>query len=374
MTAVVDRRLVVQTWLGTRLLLLVVACLVMVVDQRTPADCLANWDVQHFFAIAERGYTEDSLTAFFPGWPLMLRGLAALGVPLLVGGCALAAVGSALAAAALYRLGGPGAAIVWLLAPTAVFTLVPYTESVFCAAAFWAWERASARHWGQAAALAAVAASVRVSGLFLVGALLILALTQRGDGQAPMPWRSKLAHAAWLLLPAGVLFAYAAFLHLRTGSWLAWYQAQSSGWVRGFTWPWDSFWHTLDPMTPGAYPEHPEWSWVFRAEMLSMAVGVVVTVACLVRRRLAEASWVGVQVLAFSLSYWFFSVNRAVLLWFPLWTWLGGALNQRPGGGGSARPGAGGRAKGGLAVAAAAVALAVQALWAWLFYTGRWAS
>jgi len=36
-----------------------------------------------------------------------------------------------------------------------------------------------------------------------------------------------------------------------------------------------------------------------------------------------EASWVGVQVVAFSLSYWFFSVNRATLLWFPLWIMLG---------------------------------------------------
>ena len=37
----------------------------------------------------------------------------------------------------------------------------------------------------------------------------------------------------------------------------------------------------------------------------------------------AEASWVGIQVVAFSLSYWFFSVNRAILLWFPLWIMIG---------------------------------------------------
>ena len=42
---------------------------------------------------------------------------------------------------ALYRLGGPLAAVARPFAPTAVFTVVPYTESLFCAAAFWAWER-----------------------------------------------------------------------------------------------------------------------------------------------------------------------------------------------------------------------------------------
>ncbi len=89
---------------------------------------------------------------------------------------------------------------------------------------------------------------------------------------------------------------------------------------------------------------------MFRGEMVSMAVGVPGR-RLLVRasgpaggRRplWAEASWVGVQVLAFSLSYWFFSVNRATLLWFPLWIMLAagsaGAAG-RPGLGSSPRSG-----------------------------------
>ena len=47
-------------------------------------------------------------------------------------------------------------------------------------------------------------------------------------------------------------------------------------------------------------------------------------------RRIAEAAWVGVQVLAFSLSYWFMSVNRAVILWFPLWRQIGEFVESRP--------------------------------------------
>ena len=39
-------------------------------------------------------------------------------------------------------MSGRHRAVLWLFAPTAVFTTVPYTESLFCAAAFWAWERA----------------------------------------------------------------------------------------------------------------------------------------------------------------------------------------------------------------------------------------
>ena len=109
--------------------------------------------------------------AFFPGLPTLLAGGLALGIPVAVGGVVLSLVCSAVAAGALLRLGGPWAAVAWLFAPTAVFTTVPYTESLFCAAAFWAWERARADRWAAAAVLAAAACTVRVSGLFLLGAL-----------------------------------------------------------------------------------------------------------------------------------------------------------------------------------------------------------
>ena len=34
--------------------------------------------------------------------------------------------------------------------------------------------------------------------------------------------------------------------------------------------------------------------------------------------------------MAFSVSYWFFSVNRAILLWFPLWMMIGSLVEWRP--------------------------------------------
>ncbi len=351
-------RLVVQTFVGTRLLLAVVAVWVMVKDGKALTDVLGNWDVQHFLGIAANGYTEPNSIAFFPGWPAVLHVLSLIPVSPIVTGAILAIGCSAVATAALYRLGGTSAAIAWLFAPTAVFTFVPYTESLFCAAAFWAWERASSKHWWQAALLASVAASVRVSGLFLIGALGVLALTQAGRA------RERLIRIAWLILPALVVAAYGAFTWQKTGDPLGWYHAQATGWARGFTWPLDTLKNTIAAAQPGAYADHPEWSWMFRAEILSMAVGVIATVWCLFRKRLAEASWVAVQLVAFSFSYWFMSVNRAVLLWFPLWTNIGDAADRwRPS-----------QAKTNTLAVVVVLALAVQAIWAWLFYTGRWAS
>jgi hypothetical protein len=93
-----------------------------------------------------------------------------------------------------------------------------------------------------------------------------------------------------------------------------------------------------------------------------------VTAWCLARRMWAEASWVGVQVLAFSLSYWFFSVNRATLLWFPLWMMLASWGTWRPR---NAKLLVLHRAAVG---AAWALGIVLMLWWCWLFFTGRWAS
>lgn len=357
-TAAEDALLVVQVWLVTRLMFAVLAVYLAVAWQRPLDRVIAQWDVAHFTLIARVGYADPKEMAFFPGWPLVLRGLSEVGVPMVYGGAIVALVCSLVAAFAVKRLAGTWGAIAWLLAPTAIFTAVPYTESPFCAAAFWAWERASQKKWGQAAVLAALACTLRVSGLFLIGALFILALTQPHKKRESVGVR-----VAWLLVPTAVLAAYVVYLYTLTGSWTAWFSAQDAGWNRGFHWPWEALanhWPTM--WRPNL--EHPEWPWVFRAELVSWIVGLVATLVALFRRRIAEASWVGVQVLAFSLSYWLMSVTRALLLWFPLWRQVGEFIESRP------------RTRGWitLGILALLASLALQLIWAFLYLTGRWSS
>ena len=369
-------RIVIQAWLASRGLIVAVALLLAVVQHRTLTNMVSNWDVEHFSKLATGGYFADpngTLMAFFPGLPVIFSLFNQLGVPVAITGVVLSTVCSAIAAAALYRLGGQWAAVAWLFAPTAVFTMVPYTESLFCAAAFWAWERARSDRWLAAAVLTAVACTVRVSGLFLIGALLVMIITDRKSAAA------KLRRAALMLIPASVIIAFATYLYVLTGSWTAWYRAQTNGWVRQLTWPWESFLNTIPAIMPGAYANHPWWAAVFRGEMISMAAGVGVTVWCVVislrarrsptgpdRPMWGEASWVGVQVLAFSMSYWFFSVNRATLLWFPLWIMLGRWV---------AGPSRVSRTAHRLLVAAAfTVEIVLMLWWSWLFFTGQWAS
>jgi hypothetical protein len=296
-----------------------------------------RWDAIHYATIAEFGYGGDPATgprvplpAFFPGLPLLLRALHTIGINITVAGLLVSFVAGAIAVVALARLGsretgepavGSRAVLLLLLAPSAVFLAAGYTEALFLALALPAWLAARRGSWATAGLLAAGAASIRVTGVFLALALAVEFLTAR-DG------RRRWAALPWLAVPLLPVLAFMAYLRSRTGDWLAWLHAQEEGWYRSFTWPWDAFRTTWEAAFGGV--QTVGFAWMFGAELVAVAVGLVLTGWLLWGRRWGEATYVGVQVAAFMTSTWFFSVPRATLLWWPLWIGLAAWSLRRP--------------------------------------------
>lgn len=298
-------------------------------------DRWVHWDVVHYQTIAERGYeqspTGTPLAAFFPGLPLLLGALAALGVGYTLGGLLVSFLAGAVAVVALAHLAegeGPAGAgrrsvLLLLLAPPAVFLAAGYTESLFLAFALPAWLAARSGRWWSAGLLAAGASSVRVTGLFLAAGLVVEFLTGRRTAGA-----RRAAQALPLLLPLGPPLAYAAYLQERTGNWLAWLDAQQQGWDRSFTAPAQALRTTWEAAFGAAQPIG--FAWMFRVELLVVLAGLLLTAWLLWRRRWGEATYVGLQLAAFATSTWYFSVPRAALLWWPLWTALAAWSLRRP--------------------------------------------
>lgn len=286
-------------------------------------DRWAQWDFFHYQALAEVWYssrpTNVPLEVFFPGFPFTLWLLHAVGLPYVLGGLVVSAIAGAVAVVALRRLGdleirpgaGNRAVLLLVLAPPAVFLAAPYTESLFLAFAIPAWLAARRGRWAMAGVLCAGACSVRVTGLFLAVALVVEFLTSpRRD------WRQ----AGWIAVAFSTTAAYTLWLWNKTGDPLRWLHAQEEGWNRSFTWPWDSLEHTFEGALDNGYP--PDFGWQFRAEIIAAGVGVLLTVGLLAWRRWGEATFIGLQILAFTTSFWFFSVPRSTLLWFPLYVAL----------------------------------------------------
>ncbi|PSL01339.1 mannosyltransferase PIG-V [Haloactinopolyspora alba] len=330
-----------------------------------------QWDFHHYWGIALHGYggqpTGVPNEAFFPGFPALLWLGNAVGMRHVLAGLLVSLVAGAVAAVAMGRIGaldggrrvGRLAVLVWVTAPSAVFLAAPYTEALFLAFALPAWLAARRDHWLAAGVLTALSCTVRVSGVFLAAAIVVHWLVTRrssgtGDDEAATP-RWRWSGFGWLFLPAVPLLAWSLYLQQRSGDWLRWLHAQSEGWNREFTTPWASFDRTWEAAFGGT--QSPGFAWMFRAEIVAMLVGVVVTVAMLWWRRWGEATWVGLQVVAFGTSTWYFSVPRATLLWWPLWVGIAVLAARRRW----------------VLWAYLAVSGPLMVVWAAAFLTGRWA-
>jgi hypothetical protein len=286
-----------------------------------------HWDVALYIKVAQYGYggypndyPDQGIAAFFPGLPLALRLAHVLVGNWVWAGLVVSAVAGAVAVVALARIteleaprgAGTWAAIALVLSPYAVFLGAGYSEASFLALALPAWLAARRRSWAVAGLLAAGAATVRVTGVFLAVALVVeyLAATRR-----------LRADAGWLLLPAVPIALFVIHLHHVLGDWFAWSHAESRMWGRHFTPPWDALQTTWRAATSDG--QNSDFAWQFRADIAAIGLGLVLTILLLAWSRWAEATYVGLQVIALGTSSFYLSVGRATLLWWPLWVLLG---------------------------------------------------
>ncbi len=318
---------------------------------REPAAVLApfeRWDWGHYLNIARDGYFPasfpasfparsgagegdwDNREAFFPGFPLLLRAVHTVIPNWTAAGLLISFVAGAVAVVALARIArlhlpgtdaGRRAVVFFLLSPCAIFLAAGYTEALFLALALPAWLAAQRHHWPLAAVLTALATTVRVSGLFLAAALavhfLLTARTRRH-------WRGL----PWLALPALPVACHTWYLHAHTGDWMAWKHAQERGWRRTFHAPWDAWAHTWQAAFDGT--QSTGFAFMFQAELLAMLAGVLLLGLLLWRRRWPEATYLGLTLCALGTSYWYMSVPRSTLLWWPLWIGLAAWSLRRP--------------------------------------------
>lgn len=326
-----------------------------------------RWDWWHYLHIAQQGYFPDgngpwmsewdNREAFFPGFPFLLRAVHTVVPSWPAAGALISFVAGGVAVLALGRIArlrlpqdeaGSRAALFFLLSPCAVFLAAGYTEALFLALALPAWLAAQRLNWPLAALLTALATTVRVSGLFLAAALAVHFLV---TARTAAHWR----RVPWLFLPALPPLLYSWYLHAHTGDWMAWKHAEERGWYRDFHTPWEAWantWHAAF-----GHSQATGYALMSQAELLTMLVGVALCGLLLWRRRWPEAAYIGLSLWALGTSYWYTSIPRATLLWWPLWVGLAAWSLRRP------------RVK----TAYLAIAAPLMTVVALTFLSGRWA-
>lgn len=193
----------------------------------------AQWDSVWFLHIAEHGYDSEQITAFFPLYPLTVRGVAAVVRSTLVAGVLVSLASAAVAAAVLVRVGRPllgeraarDAVLYVALYPAAFVFTALYSEGLFVALAASAFLAAQRQRPLAAGVFGGLAVATRLAGLALLPALLVLLWPR---SRSP---RGAARLLPLLLLPAAVA-GYGAYLQHRFGDALAFVDAEGVSWNR----------------------------------------------------------------------------------------------------------------------------------------------
>jgi hypothetical protein len=338
----------------------------------------ARWDSVWYLAISIGGYNHQAArTAFFPLYPMVVRGFGSLDGSwgaYLIAGIIVSLVCFLAALVLLYRLvalelgDDVAGATLMLLAfcPMAFYFSAVYSESLFLALSLGCILCARQGHWAPAGVLGALAAATRNSGIMLVVPLALLYLYgPRADGRAvsttgraaagPRRWLARLRprhrpglSALWILLVPVGLGVYVLVLQLTTGDGLTPFQSQTV-WFRHFAGPFGGVvngavaaWDGLRQLVHGApfpvyFPQAGGDPFVAAGHNLLLfgflVLGAAAVIGALRRLPIAYGGY-ALTALAMPLSYPadpqpLMSLPRHELVLFPLFMWGGWWITRR---------------------------------------------
>jgi Mannosyltransferase (PIG-V) len=351
---------------------------------------VARWDAAWYEVIAHYGYRPDlgaftaSRDAFFPLYPLGLRALGTIGVPIVLGGVLfstgalfvalygihrltmleLGAAGEPAWARFRSRTGGsaPGevarlAVLATAFAPMAFFLSAVYSESLYLALSVGLLYAARRGRFALVGVLAALAGATRSAGIVLVVPALIIYLYGPRADRAPdfsharrlVPRYRPRRDVLWFALAPVGLGLFMLYLRLAGGDPLAPFHAQDV-WGRHFAGPYVGAWDGLRAAFESArqlvsmqqshayFAVGGESAFVAAEHNLVLAAfllaGIVATVGVLRTLPFAYGAYV-LTALAMPLSYPvpaqpLMSLPRFLLVLFPLNMWLAGRLAAHP--------------------------------------------
>jgi Mannosyltransferase (PIG-V) len=214
---------------------------------------LLVWDAGWFLRVATDGYPhgfsygpdgalEGNGLAFFPLYPMLIRGVSGLGLTAGTAALAVSWLASIAAAVALHLLGTSlygkraGWALVAILcsAPVSVVLSMAYSESLFIALVAGMLVAAHRKVWWAAGLLGLGAALTRPTGAAAAVALAVAAALAVRDSR-----RKRTGEGTWQpILAAAVAIAgvpaYLGWVALRVDALDAWFRIQAAGWGTSF--------------------------------------------------------------------------------------------------------------------------------------------
>lgn len=289
-------------------------------ELRWDLDLWTHWDAANLLRIAEVGYSEGVASgdsaAYFPGFPLVVRAVRAVGLGTVTAGLLVTTVATCIAAYYLARLAehdghsGERAVVALLLFPTAVYLVAPYTEAMFLAAALPAfWFAKTGRPWA-AVPCVFVASATRSVGIFVAVGVVVELLRRREAGSS----RRVVPTAAVAVAGVAPVLLFGLHLHRTRGDFFEFLHAQERGWGRSATDPLTSLANSVRSLSAD---QTPDFLLAYRLELAFALASVILLFWLVDRREWGYAAFVGGTLAVAMTSVVYVSIPRFALTFFP---------------------------------------------------------
>ena len=324
----------------------------------------ANFDGVHYLTIAKTGYSAQFTQTFFPLYPIFVRIVSLLihDKFLILSGILISFIAMALGVHVFYKLLSldyDRDQIIYILLflflfPTSFYFGALYTEALFfflVITAFWC---ARTNRWWLSGICGMLASATRITGIFLLPALLWEWLYQKSStfrrhslqndsrktnskfqikvalkSAAGIMWDS-LRSPVLYLVPLGLIF-YMVFLQWKYGDALLFWHAQSVfGAERAsnsFVFPLQVVWRYLKILKAIPFPAYAFWLALGELSAFIVSVGFLIS-AHLSRVRFSYLVFSWLVIIVPTLTGTFSSLPRYVLMVFPMFISLGLIKNK----------------------------------------------
>ena len=192
------------------------------------------YDSEHFLWIAEYGYTNNHLYAFFPLYPLLIRVLAFIGLSYPLAGVLISWVSAWGVSVLLYKMLPDDkkdlGVWLWCLSPIAIYSISVYTEALFVFLSLLSWKLYKDEKWFLSGLLAGLSALTRNIGIVFVGMIIMDSLKNKKR------FKDTLSFSVPSILIGSI---YPLYLWITTGDMFKFATAQTE-WGRTSIAPWST--------------------------------------------------------------------------------------------------------------------------------------
>lgn len=236
-----DKKYINRAFISSRVVFVLIFIACLFIFKRNALNWIYNFDSEHYINIAQNGYQDAKEYAFFPFFPIVCRLLLNIFIhPISI--VIFNTLISYFVGVGIYNLSrefysknkniNRASAIMWFFSPIAIYTSVPYSESLFCILSILVlYLYKKRKNFVLNGILLGLLVSTRSTGCLMFFTLFAILFVELITSKERLTFKNRFLNILKMYIPATIISClYPIFLHFKLGNWKYFVDVQYEYW------------------------------------------------------------------------------------------------------------------------------------------------